>query len=69
MKSTTEASYLCSVITNTPDPGQEIRRKISGTMPVLRRLDIFWNETRSNVETACLHVCNREPCVVWVGTP
>ena len=48
MKSTTEATYLCSVITNTPDPGQEIRRRIFSTMPVFRRPDIFWNETRSN---------------------
>ena len=48
MKSTTEATYLCSLITNTPDPAQEICRRISSMMPILQRLDIVRNKARSN---------------------
>ena len=41
MKSTTEAKYLGAVINDKADPAQEIRRRISSTMPILKRLDIF----------------------------
>ena len=46
VKSTTEAKYLGAVINDKADPAQEIRRRISSTMPVLKRLDIFWNKTK-----------------------
>ena len=45
MKSTTDAKYLGAVINDKADPAQEIRRRISSTMPILKRLDIFWNKT------------------------
>ena len=45
MKSTTEAKYLGAVINNKIDPIQEIRRRISSTMPIFKHLDIFWNKT------------------------
>ena len=45
MKSTTEAKYLGAIINNKIDPVQEIRRRISSAMPILKHLDIFWNKT------------------------
>ena len=47
MKSTTEAKYLCAVMNDNDkaDLSQEIRRWILSTMPILKRLDIFWNKT------------------------
>ena len=32
-------------VNDKADPAQEIRRRISSTMPILKRLDIFWNKT------------------------
>ena len=48
MSSTQEAIYLGAAITEKADPKHEIYRRISNTMPVLKRLDIFWNKTSCN---------------------
>ena len=47
MKSTTEANYLGAVMNDNDkaETSQEIRRRILSTMPILKRLDIFWNKT------------------------
>ena len=45
MRHTTEAVYLGASISNNHDPKHEIRRRISSTMPVLKKLDIFWLKT------------------------
>jgi hypothetical protein len=41
-----EAVYLGANITRRVDPQVEIRRRISMTMPILKKLDIFWNKTK-----------------------
>jgi len=46
MPKISEAVYLGANITLKVDPQVEIRRKISMTMPVLKKLDIFWNKTK-----------------------
>ena len=50
MSSTQEAIYLGAAITEKADPKHEIYRRISNTMPVLKRLDIFWNKTSCNLK-------------------
>ena len=42
MKSVEEATYLGMSVTSNHDPRHEIRKRISATMPVLKKLDIFW---------------------------
>ena len=46
MKRVEEAVYLGANITKTVDPRLEIQRRVSATMPVLRKLDILWNQTK-----------------------
>ena len=42
MTSTDEAKYLGALITRTIIPRDEIRKRISATMVVLKKLDVFW---------------------------
>ena len=46
MKRTEEAVYLGANITKKVDPRLEIQRRISATMPTLKKLDILWNQTK-----------------------
>ena len=46
MKRVEDAVYLGASITREIEPRLEIRRRISMTMPVLKKLDIFWNKTK-----------------------
>jgi hypothetical protein len=46
MHRTTEAVYLGANITRKIDPKVEIKRRISMTMPTLKKLDILWNQTK-----------------------
>jgi hypothetical protein len=48
MKSMTEAKYLGAIINDKIDPVQEIKRRISSVMPILKHLDIFWNKTNDS---------------------
>jgi hypothetical protein len=48
MKSMTEAKYLGAIINDKIDPVQEIKRRISSVMPILKHLDIFWNKTNNS---------------------
>jgi hypothetical protein len=48
MKRTGEATYLGATITQQVDPKIEIRNRISSTMPVLKKLDTFWNKAKCN---------------------
>ena len=42
MKNAVETTYLGASITKTVDPKHEIRKRISATMAVLKKLDVFW---------------------------
>ena len=42
MKHAVETTYLGASITKTVDPKHEIRKRISATMAVLEKLDVFW---------------------------
>ena len=44
MKSTDESTYLGASITRTVNPKHEIRRRISATMAILKKLDVFWGK-------------------------
>ena len=46
LKRLEEAVYLGANITRNVDPLLEIKRRITMTMPILRKLDIFWNQTK-----------------------
>jgi hypothetical protein len=48
MKRTGEATYLGATITQQVDPNIETRNRISATMPVLKKLDTFWNKAKCN---------------------
>ena len=48
MKSTDESTYLGASITRTVNPKHEIRRRISATMAILKKLDIFWGKAQCN---------------------
>ena len=50
ISSTQKIIYLGAAITEKADPKHEIYRKISNTMPILKRLDIFWNKTSCNLK-------------------
>ena len=45
-----EIIYLGAAITEKADPKHEIYRRISNTMPILKRLDIFWNKISCNLK-------------------
>ena len=49
--------YIYATIIEKVDPKYEIYRRISNTMPVLKRLDIFWNKTSCNLKWE-MHVYN-----------
>ena len=46
MPQVTTAVYLGANITKHIDPKTEIKRRISMTMPILKKLDIFWSKTK-----------------------
>ena len=46
MKSSEETTYLGASVTQHIDPKHEIRKRISATMTILKKLDIFWIKTR-----------------------
>ena len=46
MKASDEVKYLGISVTQKIDPKHEIRKQISATMAVLKKLDIFWSKTR-----------------------
>lgn len=48
MTSTDEANYLGTSITQTINPKHEIRKRISATMVVLKKFDIFWLKNQSS---------------------
>ena len=48
MKSMTEVKYLGTIINDKIDPVQEIKRRISSVMPILKHLDIFWHKTNNS---------------------
>ena len=57
MTSTDEAKYLGASITQTINPRHEIRKRISATMVVLKKLDVFWLKSqcsKQNMETLSL---------------
>ena len=45
MKSSEETTYLGASVTQHIDPKHEIRKRISATMAILKKLDIFWIKT------------------------
>ena len=46
MKNVDETIYLGTQITKNVDPKNEINRRISQTMPTLKKLDLFWKQAR-----------------------
>ena len=50
MKTTEEATYLGAKINKHVDPKHEIRARISATMPILKKLDTFWNKSKCNTK-------------------
>ena len=48
MKCVPETTYLGASVSKRVDPRQEIRRRISATMVILKKLDIFWLKTNCN---------------------
>ena len=48
MKCAEETTYLGASITKIVDPKNEIRKRISATMAVLKKLDIFWLRANCN---------------------
>ena len=40
--------YLGAEVSKTVNPKHEIERRISGTMIILKQLDLFWNQTNCN---------------------
>ena len=46
LKRVEEAVYIGANITRKVDPLLKIKRRITMTMPILRKLDIFWNQTK-----------------------
>ena len=43
MQTSSKAKHLGTLITERGNPAEEIRRRVTATMPVLRHLDIFRN--------------------------
>ena len=50
MKATEEETYLGAKINKHVDPKHEIRARISATMPILKKLDAFWNKAKCNTK-------------------
>ena len=48
MKSTNEPTYLGASITRTVNPKHEIRRRISATIAISKKIVIFWEKTQCN---------------------
>ena len=48
MPKVNEATYLGACITAKVNPRTEIRKRISQTMPTLKKLDVFWNKAKCN---------------------
>ena len=48
MKSSGETTYLRVSVTQHIDPKHEIKRKVSATMAILKKLDIVWIKTHCN---------------------
>ena len=46
IKNVDETIYLGTQITKKADPKTEINRRISQTMPTLKKLDLFWKQAR-----------------------
>jgi len=46
MKSSEKTTYLGASVTQHIDPKHEIRKRISATMAILKKLDIFWIKKR-----------------------
>ena len=53
MKSSEETTYLGASVRQHIDPKHEIRKRISATMAILKKLDIFWikNALQQEMET------------------
>ena len=58
MTSTDEAKYLGASITQTINPRHEIRKRISATMVVLKKLDVFWLKSQCSKQIWKLLVYN-----------
>ena len=48
IKNVEKATYLGGILSNKADPVMEIRKRISSTIPIVKKLELFWNKAKCN---------------------